>query len=210
MSLVLSYLPSPELREAMVLKAKRLLKPTQRHLSNKAPHDTGLLLIAEKCSIFNSGSTVDGINVENVENIPRHHRPLLSIWRNKICSLGFDIMKYRYLVPAQRSHVFAFRVSCSNVSRSKDADSVDDCSKMWIQQDFDAVSDRDEDEVQDLNKSMQSNLHRSRGPVSAKDLNLGSQGHGTVDDVLPVAIVGGGIGGAALALVKHLLFRSEN
>lgn len=189
MSLVLSYLPAPEKREAMLLKAKRLMKSAQ---SSQSPHDTGLLLIAEKASIFNTVDNDKKSGDGGTGDVPRHHIPLLSVWRNKICSFGFDLMKYRCLVSAQRSHVFAFRVSSSNINthqNSNDMAAYNNDDKLWIQQDFDVVDGEDEQRSRDL------------------DLNLTGASNTdstATSEVIPVAIVGGGIGGAALALALEL------
>ena len=72
MSLVLSYLPTPDLREAMIKKARQLLMASTHHQYHRHhedhhnhqhqyqqnhPHYTGLLFIVEKQSIFNQSNT---------------------------------------------------------------------------------------------------------------------------------------------------------
>ena len=83
MSLVLSYLPTPNLREAMIKKARQLLMAStyhqyhrhhgdhhnyQHHYQQNHPHYTGLLFIVEKQSIFNQSGT------KNQQQTKQHHQ----------------------------------------------------------------------------------------------------------------------------------------
>jgi len=112
LSLVLSYLPSPAQRLAMVQKARQLLvAPPHCEDDQVAPEDqTGLLLIVEKESAFDAAG--------------------VKAWKAAIQSCGFDEGKYRVIISERRkSHAFCFRTAamtavCSS-SSSASASSSD-------------------------------------------------------------------------------------
>ena len=170
MSLVLSYLPSPDMRKKMIEKARMLLRepPIEDPLSPYA----SLLVIGEKESIFKS-STCE----------LRDHLPLLSAWKGGIQKLGFDLVKYRKVLNAKNSHVFAFRKVAGDEELIQE-----EKVNLGISQDFD--------------------------PLGIKGMSLKSKRH-IYKDAVPVAIVGGGIGGMALALalksrgIPYMIFEKD-
>lgn len=92
-SLVLSYLPSPELRAKMVAKARALLVPS----SPSRPHVSGLLLIAEKESAFAPDKGM-------------HPNALVAEFQSNIQAAGFELLTHQTLRAEGRlSHVFTFR-----------------------------------------------------------------------------------------------------
>ena len=113
MSLVLSYLPSPELRRDMVLKAKSLL------FNDKNELESGILLIVEKESIFSK---------------VKNDKASLQNWRKAMQSYGFENIFYKNGVFSNRhTHLFAFKVMPDNFNIPKDDDLTN--SKLWIQSD---------------------------------------------------------------------------
>jgi hypothetical protein len=127
MSLVLSYLPTPEQREAMVFSARRLLvsppPPQQQHsartqtqtqtqpvssashesttISSVPPHRTGLLVIVEKESIFGKEHTIDTVGLNKAV--------FLTNWKDAIAKQGFELVKYQQLKCDDHwSHGFVF------------------------------------------------------------------------------------------------------
>jgi hypothetical protein len=93
MSLVLNYLPSPELRADMVAKARQLLVPA----NEGRPHSSGLLLIAEKESAFAADKDASG-------------RTLVSAFEGAVEAAGFERVTHRELrVDGRTTHVFTFR-----------------------------------------------------------------------------------------------------
>jgi len=113
MSLVLSYLPSPELRRDMVLKAKSLL------LNDKNELESGILLIVEKESIFSK---------------VKNDKASLQNWRKAMQSYGFENIYYKNGVFSNRhTHLFAFKVMPESFNIPKDDDLTN--SKLWIQSD---------------------------------------------------------------------------
>jgi hypothetical protein len=124
MSLVLNYLPSPALRELMVENARKLLIGPPSDLDGppgnplpSMPHRSGLLLIAEKISIFDwkessgrsgssSSSSSSSTTASPIQAPPSRHE-----WTQCICSLGFELVTYQTNVYAgHHVHLFAFRV----------------------------------------------------------------------------------------------------
>lgn len=96
MSLVLSYLPTPQMRRDMVLKAKKFLctyeNADQQHVS-------GLLMIVEKESIFSKDKQSNELAT-------------MTRWKTVMASLGFTQIRYQQLViPSNRAHIMIYRVS---------------------------------------------------------------------------------------------------
>lgn len=158
MSLVLNYLPSPIHRELMVAKARQLLIGLGH---NQQPHHRGLLLIVEKHSIFGKDQ------VDRPDLYCAGKGALLKNFKQSICNLGFELVKYREMEPVnnRRSHLFAFATvdvdadvlsqQCEKLSdllKSSDAGGASVGSalnskgedgqllpRLWIKQDFDAA-----------------------------------------------------------------------
>lgn len=116
----------------------------------------------------------------------RDHLPLISAWKGSIQKLGFDLMKYRTLAQAKDSHVFAFR-KVEGVGEDNGADGMNTPSvSLWMNQDYNPVY---KDEQSQENSNPTSSINQDRVLPS---------------DVIPVAIIGGGIGGVSLALALKL------
>lgn len=193
MSLVLNYLPSPEQRIAMIRKARKLLRsPPALNDSTQpstTPHRTGLLLIAEKESIF-------ALSEHAIESVGQNKMALLSGWKQAIANEGFSLVKYQMLHsgPKRASHVFAFATTNSNDST---AETISETSlegkeppKLWIRQDFEVIPD-DTRAAEDGEDDLQERLKRYRASIAGRR---------------PIGIVGGGIGGSALgALIGQLV-----
>jgi hypothetical protein len=117
MSLVLSYLPNPDLRMAMIQKARELLiEPGEMIIADElsmksegeydnqshavanmipCPHNAGLLFLVEKESIFSMG---------------KYSKALIDDWRESICEAGFDYLRYELLSHGSpKSHAFVFK-----------------------------------------------------------------------------------------------------
>lgn len=123
MSLVLSYLPTPQHRREMISKARALLTNSNRTAleSKKASAELnssddangvsstcypGVLVIAEKASIFgvNSGRKQSGEGCDSI------HMTLRRSWINAICNEGFELLQYKDIVLTRHHvHVFAFK-----------------------------------------------------------------------------------------------------
>ena len=88
----------------MAQNARKLL----RHPSNarNEPHNGGLFMIVEKESIFYNRSKSDN-------NSDKPIIDLLSQWKNVICSIGFECIKYQLVTSSapnkQKFHVFVFK-----------------------------------------------------------------------------------------------------
>lgn len=92
-SLVLSYLPTPELRAKMVSKARSLLAPP----SVSRPHVSGLLLVAEKESAFAPDKGM-------------HPNAIVAEFKANVIAAGFELITHQTLRAEGRlSHVFTFR-----------------------------------------------------------------------------------------------------
>eukprot|EP01032_Pedospumella_encystans_P021740 gene21740-24655_t len=156
MSLVLNYLPTSEQRLEMVRKARALLVSprvaSETHTGNDSwpPHRNGLLLIAEKQSIFKSPASnnnckyvkntkvrnnVDATAVSTEEGSGEGFGgiDLYSNWVNAICSCGFELVKYHFLHTSdgRKSHLFVF------ATVAMDSVAVETSLKLSIKQDFD-------------------------------------------------------------------------
>ena len=152
MSLVLNYLPSPVHRELMIAKARQLLIGTGH---SQHPHHRGLLLIVEKHSIFGK----DHVECNNLYSAGKG--ALLKNFKQSICNLGFELVKYREMEPVnnRRSHLFAFATvevasvvlhqQCDRLSSMLSNGDVGGVTtdpegkllpRLWIKQDFDAMA----------------------------------------------------------------------
>lgn len=170
MSLVLSYLPSPDQRQQMINKAQRLL----RNGDGIHPQCRGLLLIVEKESIF-------GKVKDSIYNPLHSQASLLNAWKQGFTTRGWELVKYLNLPcpngSSRRTHAFA--VAKSPLESLQDNPSQSEnhtLNGFWIKQDFDIVSPHD------------GRRNGSMAPLF------------TDHQRLPVGIVGGGIAGAALAV----------
>ena len=94
MSLVLSYLPSAREREDMVAKAREVLV----HGRPEQPHAGGVLMIAEKASVFPSSGTL--------------YSRFVATWKRALGRLGFSVVRYEVvLCDDKRMHLMACRVA---------------------------------------------------------------------------------------------------
>eukprot|EP01040_Poterioochromonas_malhamensis_P004329 gene4329-4641_t len=174
MSLVLSYLSNPQHREMMIRKARQLLISSKQ---TSIPHYNGLLLIVEKDSIFHK--------VKQVDVRSSNENQLYSEWKRGISAEGYDFAKYSILstTEGRKSHAFAFT--------AKPIDDFQDyyqkqqeynmitfgaASRLWIRQDL----------VSSSSSTSADNEAASSPPMKTK--------------FYPIGIVGGGLGGSALAL----------
>lgn len=122
MSLVLSYLPTADLRMQMIRNAREILVGPGHQ---GRPHHSGLLIIFEKESIF-------GQDTANQHN----HASLVHNWKQAIRGLGFEFVKYRKLYHSGRkSHGLVFR-KVSDAMRDSVGWMPDGVFKLWIKQDF--------------------------------------------------------------------------
>ena len=98
-SLVLSYLPTPQHRRDMLIKARALLQPPPLTSSSGPasacpPHRASLLLVMEKESVLHSGP--------RTEHFLRH-------WKTACAALGLDLLSYKLLQSdRKKAHAFAF------------------------------------------------------------------------------------------------------
>jgi 25S rRNA (adenine(2142)-N(1))-methyltransferase, Bmt2 len=121
MSLVLSYLPTPDMRRTMIQKAWKLLD-----FQEQRPHHSGILLIVEKDSIFTKPSDDKS-------------QSLLSVWREAFSSNGFESVKYdKKSFSNRKAHIFAFRRTASSLEINKRTSA--DAARLWIRQDQDQSS----------------------------------------------------------------------
>ena len=134
------------------------------------PHRTGLLLIVEKESIFNKGQVANN-EMEYIHN-----------WRTVISKYSFELVKYRFLKAADGKNMHAFAFAATEVVESDNdqksyslTTDAGKSSKLWITQDFN-IKDKIGENVK-IESSM---------PIKQTQV--------------PIGIVGGGLGGCALAL----------
>jgi hypothetical protein len=181
MSLVLSYLPTPEQRVAMIRKARQLLVSPDASGTSGRPHHTGLLLIAEKPSIFNSKKE------HTADSVGKNKAFLLTSWKQAIANEGFELVKYRMMWSDGRcSHLFAFATTDAPVTdRSQEETLRPDAPRMWIKQDFDPLYGQDEAD------GIVHGTGNGADNGTARDAKISVTQR-------PVGIVGGGIGGCAL------------
>ena len=194
MSLVLSYLPTPEQRTIMISKARSLLKPPG--VLDGQPHSAGLLLIVEKASIFTlSSKTRAGVAAmlasgEDLFCSDSSKNDLCHTWKTAIPVLGYRLVRYTNLLCSEdgrRVHAFAFKTQEQGLSEEPTAaTTAANANTLWIAQDFmseaEDVSESSDLPFQPRAESNQSSPFAPRTPA------------------LPIAICGGGLGGAALAL----------
>jgi hypothetical protein len=189
MSLVLSYLPTPEQRAAMIRKARQLLVSRDPHSPPSRRHQTGLLLIAEKPSIFNSKKE------HTADNVGKNKSFLLTSWKQAIANEGFELVKYRTMWANGRcSHLFAFATTDAPVVPERGAESQlsAEAPRMWIKQDFDPLYGQDD--MDDVGNSVASGS--TEEVVGSMTTDVARR---------PIGIVGGGIGGCALGEFTDVL-----
>jgi salicylate hydroxylase len=220
MSLVLSYLPNPHSRELMVAKARQLLKSSRE---TSVPHYNGLLLIVEKESIF---SKVNRNRIPSDSKEIDRLNLLYSEWKRCISSYGFDFAKYSLITSSgkktklnkeedgsvqevnksvRRSHAFAFSTkpiddlaSYQQEEQQKNSLTYGSTSRLWIKQDFinqqPQTGDAEDDDSPSVLEDEQFQLEE------LKNREFKSRKPSTISKFYPVGIIGGGLGGSALAL----------
>lgn len=187
-SLVLSYLPAPSQRLAMIKKAHMLLKRNMDKVAK--PHYSPLLLIVEKESIYRSPS------IDSSRGNGRTNNTLLSEWKDVITDCGFTLIKYNNLntIDGRRCHTFAFKVneSANSTATNTVVDTASDSSKaikqMWIKQDF----------VTDKIAASPGGWDAHGKLKTPNSVNQLFNSNGVLQ--YPIGIVGCGLGGSALAL----------
>lgn len=225
MSLVLSYISNPNQREIMISKARQLLRTS---LDTGIPHFNGLLLIIEKSSAFTkmkpkSMQQPTGVEDNNHNN---HHDDdqdpmptdlninsnnfLYSEWKRCIASLGFDFTKYSLVQSSDgshKSHFFVFSTkpiedleSFTKQEQHQNLVNFGFTPRMWIRRDF----------FQTIFQSSSSSSASSSSSDSIENPDLSQipeqfiQGESDHIKPLhlfyPIGIIGGGLGGSALAL----------
>lgn len=146
MSLVLNYLPTPEQRQRMIQQARSLLvsPPSSDSLT---PHRNGLLLIAEKQSIFKAPNPQHQSKAaKQQQTSDPTETPMAgetsvddwSNWVNCISSCGFELVRYQnyHSSDGRKSHLFAFcTVPLGTAAPAGDAATDSTECKMWIKQD---------------------------------------------------------------------------
>jgi hypothetical protein len=191
MSLVLSYLPTPAQRLHMVRQARNLLVSPpatagatftscgsdgrgsdgaaallgSAHVQRQ-PHCNGLLLIAEKQSIFKPPFKMGKAHSDASQNVGERESPQelagasqernsathkdLNYWQNwvdAVCACGFELVKYHYFPSSdgRKSHLFAFGTAPLPSGRAVGADTVAGTAigteaEMWIKQDHERAA----------------------------------------------------------------------
>ena len=204
MSLVLSYLPTPEQRIEMVRKARQLLHTPQP--SSSEPHRAGLLLIAEKESIFSKTHTPDTVG--------KNKSFFVSSWKEAIANEGFELVKYNMVKTGARcSHLFAFATTPSGNFNSNDNGTLSKVKtfldpKMWIKQDFQPATLTMEDSI--IPHCIAQSLITDSSTFTTGGGGAANDDDDVSEDLVntkywknksvhrPIGIVGGGIGGRAL------------
>lgn len=120
LSLVLSYLPTPQQRRQMLSTARRLLVS-----DGDQPHHAGLLVIFEKQSIFHSD---------------KYSSWYLDCWKETIAAMGFSFLGYERLPDGDRlSHGLVFRTGGASWPIDPAARDAGDNplppGELWIKQD---------------------------------------------------------------------------
>eukprot|EP01038_Epipyxis_sp_PR26KG_P015187 gene15187-20458_t len=198
---VLSSLPTPDNRENMIKVVRDFLVSPG---FNNQPHHTGILLIVENETIF--GNIGNSINNHNFNKTA-----LMSNWKEIICRNGFELIRYRSLVSGldgTKSHAWAFSATATTDSSSftgMDSSKLSDklLKKMFIKQDFDvSITSQLDNHSNDYvinnnynnitNDANNNNINNSSYPQIRINHNRHSSD--------PVGIIGGGLGGCALAL----------
>jgi hypothetical protein len=147
MSLVLSYLPTPETREIMIDKARKLLVSPGH---NGKPHYGGLLIIIEKQSIFSPAHTQTKIttrstNRDSSDSSSSDTECVISPddWKISIANKGFYLLSHQLYVSTdkRKSHIFIFKTSNSSpIVSNSSTDSGDGkpitVKPLWIKHDF--------------------------------------------------------------------------
>jgi salicylate hydroxylase len=196
MSLVLSYLSTPAQRELMLWKARQLLTSS---LETGVAHYNGLLLIIEKDSIFQN---LKGKQKERLTHAETDQRSqLLQEWKKTISLLGFELVKYSHLNSVHsthRSHFLAFTTqpieqleTYVQEEKQKQLKESGFTSKLWIRQDY----------------WNETTLVTSPAGETSSDNELDENSTAATKNTTnkrisyyPIGIIGGGLGGSALAL----------
>ena len=216
-SLVLSSLPTAEQRLRMIQKARELLILPSN--SSKDPHRAGLLLIVEKDAIFDrkSPQSGGGAFAPGSEGAAGALYGLHA-WKSAIAACGFRLVKYTYLrtTDGQFAHAFAFRVvsdhersdSSQQGTSTTEAKADTQEAQLWIRQDFQrSASDEDNAyeqlscaDIVDPSVRTQKSPSSSQGRQRIVPLTSVGPSESTHINSYPVGIIGGGLGGSALAL----------
>jgi hypothetical protein len=208
MSLVLSYLPTPNQRIEMIKNARKLLRNSNY---NNQPHYSGLLLIVEKESIFtydeilditnqirnrklNKNEIITNSNDQSIDKLQRnndYNRDLITGWKESIISEGFSLIKYRNLQSDSRKcHTFAFMTegvvsSESNVEKKNVSNPI-----MWIKQDFITNYNSLDQSLLSTTDQIKNKMNKHKEETSSITKTINQS---------PIAILGGGLGGCVLA-----------
>lgn len=176
MSLVLSYLPSPVMREQMVAKARALLRPASSVL-----YDAGILVIIEKESIFHK--VRDDLHAPSA---------LLSAWKQSFLQQGYEIVKYSAMNAGKsdrKTHTFVVKKSTTFAPVLPA-----DLQGMWIKQDFDTA-------FRQARTAEAAAGHPAEQVTTAPfSIHHAPVGHPLHAHIHPIGIIGGGIAGCALAV----------
>lgn len=140
MSLVLCYLPTPQARLKMVYNARQLLIHRMRQEnSTSQSHSCGLLIIAEKQSIFNKKPLQQTKNSsDDSHNLQR--TVYAEDWKVAICRLGFTCVTYQLLSTSdgRKSHLFVFATNTEEEFVSSNCD-IDLTCGLYIKHDFTGI-----------------------------------------------------------------------
>ena len=180
MSLVLNYLPTPLKRLEMIRKARQLLVNPEY---NNNPHHAGILLILEKESIFSNDSYNDS------------NHSLLESWKEGICNEGFELLRYRRLLTkdSRKAHAFAFKAT-ANMKRKPGAAA----DGLWISQDY--IVDKN---TQNISTNANTNNNNNNNNNNNDNDNDNDKKNITKKQQYPIAVIGGGLAGAAIARSLH-------
>lgn len=99
MSVVLSYVPYPEQRAAMIAKAREVTRCSEK---------PGLLLLVEKPSIFSPRKLFDCGDNEMIESAKRVKERIADLWISTICAAGYECILSEQNA---KRHLMAFRTS---------------------------------------------------------------------------------------------------
>jgi hypothetical protein len=182
MCLVLSYLPEPNQRLQMVQNAWAVLKDPSAD-DGPEPHRTGLLVIVEKLSVFGNNSS---------------SRKYINEWRDSIEKIGFDMVSAQCLSSTDNH---AYGMVFRKVNRTSPTQMADGLftrrertlSLSYAGEGLVDIGDEDSAGEEPVRKKIKlDNMENNYSLFS-------------VTRPLRVAIVGGGIGGFALALALQKL-----
>jgi hypothetical protein len=193
MSLVLSYLPSPQQRVTMIRNARKALRPPAEKMG-PTPHRTSLLAIVEKISVFGGGPDSNTYIQE---------------WKDTIARLGFEPMSHQPMGKPANSIGFLFRAT-DDAAVSEDADLglYTRTERLKAQN----IPGKASSAASETGYEEEPNAKRARLDMAVHnyDFESGQSPPGLktncwFDRPLHVAILGCGIGGSALAVALKKL-----